>query len=152
MFSKNIKTLSLFLVLAAVMIVAVGAVSAADTGVAITDNNINVTGTVSNTGSTISGSGSITTNISQTLNSGSEVPKGSALNSTATKTYSYFDTLSKDTNPIITVDTGIYSDIKGTTTGATISPPTVTTVDNGTYSIGGTIADKIGRASCRERV
>lgn len=141
MFSKNIKTLSLFLVLAAVMIVAVGAVSAANTGVAITDNNINVTGTVSNTGSTISGSGSITTNISQTPDSGSEVPKGSALNSTVTKAGTDFDTLSKDTNPTITVDTGIYSDIKGTTTGATISPPTVTTVDNGTYSIDGTIAD-----------
>ena len=51
MFSKNIKTLSLFLVLAAVMIVAVGAVSAANTD--IVDGAVTGTGdfVISNDGS-----------------------------------------------------------------------------------------------------
>ena len=115
MFSKNIKTLSLFLVLAVIMIVAVGAVSAANFGgAAITDNSINVTGTVSNDGSAISGSGSITTIADQ-----NDVPKGSALNSTGAT--GSFD---KDIQKTQTIDNAIYLDNKTDTTntsGATIA-------------------------------
>ena len=135
MFSKNIKTLSLFLVLAVIMIVAVGAVSAENTGgAAIKDNSINVTGTVSNDGSAISGSGSITTIADQ-----NDVPKGSALNSTGD-----IDSFNKDSQKTQTIDNAIYLDNKTGTTntsGATITSGTLTPAADGSYTFSDTIAD-----------
>ena len=133
MFSKNIKTLSLFLVLAAVMIVAVGAVSAADVNV----GNGNVTSTPGSntvtTGDTGTVTSDVTTNLTTTKNVTSEdkvttVPKGTAISGTVTNE-SY-----TNTTLTITVDSKIYLDTKGTDSGVTATIGNVT-LTNGNATI-----------------
>ena len=95
MFSKNIKTLSLFLVLAVIMIVAAGAVSATDLdtsdhsagttdSVTVTPDNSVATGTVAGAG-TINLNGTVTiTNDAKSDDGKYIVPSGSAVNGTYT--------------------------------------------------------------------
>ncbi len=152
MFSKNIKTLSLFLVLAAVMIVAVGAVSAAAGDISdTTDHNAGATDSVTVTPDnsaatgTVNGSGTINLNGTVTITNDAKngeytVPSGTVLNGTYSETTSG-DTTTKNIASGITLTKGNESKIfynNGTAyvaTGATYTG--TTSVDaNGVYSTG----------------
>jgi hypothetical protein len=126
MFSKNMKILSLFLVLAVVMIGALGAVSAA-TATADGNATADVTGTDNNAisqgnsgASTATGtiSGDYLTN---TTNADKTVTTGSAVNSTGTDP----DTLSA---PSVTFS-GVYSTDNGTLADGTTSQISGVTID-----------------------
>ncbi|WP_413829003.1 beta strand repeat-containing protein [Methanobrevibacter sp. UBA412] len=137
MFSKNIKTLSLFLVLAAVMIIAVGAVSAAvDVEGTGTPGDGIVTGNASN----VNAAGTIT---------GTVTVNDAAANSTTDETNNAtkFD---KDAGTQVTAGTGIYTKDANDAyvvvdSGSTFTQTTGTTdgvlTDAGEYTITGTIAD-----------
>lgn len=150
MFSKNIKTLSLFLVLAVIMIVAAGAVSATNLGigdhsagttdsVTVTPDNSVATGTVAGAG-TINLNGTVTiTNDAKSEDGKYIVPSGSAVNGTYT---ALTDGDAEDQiNSSITLVNGNSSKIfynNGTSyvdTGATFKG-TTTVNDNGVYSTG----------------
>lgn len=137
MFSKNIKKLSLFLVLAVVMIVAVGAVSAADVPADDGASTADITGTTNNaisqdtasTGATGTISGVITTN---STSANGNVSKGATVNSSTTNPVG---NLTLKSNGIYSTSNG--TDAKGVSSlvnGVTISNGEITVNDNGSFS------------------
>ncbi|WP_413862396.1 beta strand repeat-containing protein [Methanobrevibacter sp. UBA417] len=147
MFSKNIKVLSLFLVLAVVMIGAVSAVSAEPATDGPIDN-----ATVTNTGDTPVSNGNIIT-INDTVKTGAastgslntHVPESTVINATTTGDD---NTLNTATQPNVVVSSGIYtksSDVYTLVDGATVDGATVTLGTDGTFATDLTIngADKL---------
>ena len=145
MFSKNIKTLSLFLILAVVMIGAVSAVSAAAPA---TNGTIN-SATVTPNGDVVSNGNIITINDTVKTGAASEsttdnVPTGTVINATTNAD----NTLNTTTQPNVVVSSGIYtksSDGYTLVDGATVDGATVTLSTNGDFATDLTIngADKL---------
>ena len=134
MFSKNIKTLSLFLVLAAVMIVAVGAVSAANTD--IVDGAVTGTGdfVISNDGSSNSSAVGTINGTVTTTGEKDSVSANTVVNSTINKDGTFNSTkeatVATDGKVYTKNADGTYNEV----TGVTVPTTDVTLGTDGTFS------------------
>ena len=136
MFKRNIQKISAILILLTVMIVAIGAVSAAEIPVTGSDGSVNSnidTDTIISNSTNLIIAGNLTTDEATT-----HIPEGTPFNATFKKNTYYTD------SPKICVDNNIYMDKQGTPvdTGKTIINGTNITLSNtGSFNATFTITD-----------